>query len=132
MLEIEEYIMLRELRAKGFSITDISDKTGYDWKTVKKYLNSTTIPEPKQRVKKESKLDQYKDHIISRLNQAPLTASRLFREIQEMGFEGKCTIVRDFVRKVRPEKGCLLYTSDAADDLLCVDLGGRRIIKKKK
>src|SRR5450756_2619276 len=29
-------------------------------------------------------------------------------------------------------KGCLLYTSDAADDLLCVDLGGRRIIKKKK
>ena len=29
-------------------------------------------------------------------------------------------------------KICLLYTSDAADDLLCVDLGGRRIIKKKK
>ena len=27
---------------------------------------------------------------------------------------------------------CLLYTSDAADDLLCVDLGGRRIIEKKK
>src|SRR5450756_1468194 len=27
---------------------------------------------------------------------------------------------------------CLLYTSDAADDLLCVDLGGRRNIKKKK
>ena len=27
---------------------------------------------------------------------------------------------------------CLLYTSDAADDLLCVDFGGRRIIKKKK
>ena len=26
---------------------------------------------------------------------------------------------------------CLLYTSDAADDLLCVDSGGRRIIKKK-
>ena len=27
---------------------------------------------------------------------------------------------------------CLLYTSDAADDLLCVDLGGSPIIKKKK
>ena len=27
---------------------------------------------------------------------------------------------------------CLLYTSDAADDLLCVDLGGRRIIKQTK
>ena len=27
---------------------------------------------------------------------------------------------------------CLLYTSDAADDLLCLDLGGRRSITKKK
>ena len=30
-----------------------------------------------------------------------------------------------------PSIACLLYTSDAADDLLCVDLGGRRIINKK-
>ena len=27
--------------------------------------------------------------------------------------------------------GCLLYTSDAADERSSVDLGGRRIIKKK-
>ena len=34
------------------------------------------------------------------------------------------------VKKGRGEcQDCLLYTSDAADDLLCVDLGGRRIIK---
>ncbi len=30
-----------------------------------------------------------------------------------------------------PPVGCLLYTSDAADDLIGVDLGGRRIIKQK-
>ncbi|VDG23631.1 hypothetical protein MUDAN_IGPPGNFN_03631 [Lactiplantibacillus mudanjiangensis] len=29
-------------------------------------------------------------------------------------------------------KTCLLYTSDAADEEDSVDLGGRRIIKKKK
>src|SRR5450756_2838304 len=39
--------------------------------------------------------------------------------IAQMGFPGYFLVV------------CLLYTSDAADDLLCVDLGGRRIIKKK-
>ena len=33
--------------------------------------------------------------------------------------------------QIHHTRGCLLYTSDAADDLLCVDLGGRRIIKKK-
>ncbi len=29
------------------------------------------------------------------------------------------------------KRSWFLYTSDAADDILCVDLGGRRIIKKK-
>ena len=39
----------------------------------------------------------------------------------------------DLVREPVGDSGlCLLYTSDAADDLLCVDLGGRRIIKQKK
>ena len=28
-----------------------------------------------------------------------------------------------------PSGTCLLYTSDAADDLLCVDIGGRRSIQ---
>ena len=30
-----------------------------------------------------------------------------------------------------PTTACLLYTSDAADERSSVDLGGRRIIKKK-
>ncbi|CZR99376.1 putative glycine dehydrogenase (decarboxylating) subunit 2 [Clostridioides difficile] len=38
-------------------------------------------------------------------------------------------IVPDSAHGTNP---CLLYTSDAADDMQCVDLGGRRIIKKKK
>ena len=32
---------------------------------------------------------------------------------------------------IRKVKNCLLYTSDAADDIHCVDLGGCRIIKQK-
>ena len=40
----------------------------------------------------------------------------------------------DPVIEVKPKEGitCLLYTSDAADERSSVDLGGRRIIKKKK
>ena len=34
--------------------------------------------------------------------------------------------------RVTRGKRCLLYTSDAADERSSVDLGGRRIIKKKK
>src|SRR5450756_2861420 len=34
-------------------------------------------------------------------------------------------ITRDLEAKTLKAVRCLLYTSDAADDLLCVDLGGR-------
>ena len=38
----------------------------------------------------------------------------------------------DLVKNQRDQVvGCLLYTSDAADERSSVDLGGRRIIKKK-
>ena len=35
------------------------------------------------------------------------------------------------VRQQVSQRACLLYTSDAADERSSVDLGGRRIIKKK-
>ena len=37
-----------------------------------------------------------------------------------------------FALAARQHYVCLLYTSDAADERSSVDLGGRRIIKKKK
>ena len=40
--------------------------------------------------------------------------------------------VRGIPAVLAPDVGCLLYTSDAADERSSVDLGGRRIIKKKK
>ena len=40
--------------------------------------------------------------------------------------------VHDLLRLDAEHSACLLYTSDAADELRCVDLGGRSIIKKKK
>ena len=54
----------------------------------------------------------------------PRSHSHLF-EKAEKGFPG-CRV------KNREGKACLLYTSDAADERSSVDLGGRRIIKKKK
>src|SRR5659263_378317 len=38
------------------------------------------------------------------------------------------TLRDEYFRDLDKGIPCLLYTSDAADDLLCVDLGGRRII----
>jgi len=47
-------------------------------------------------------------------------------------YYGHAPQLRKFIFPFFPQaSACLLYTSDAADDPPCVDLGGRRIIKKK-
>ena len=52
------------------------------------------------------------------------------QQLQRAG-DGKGA-VEDHQRLVAQRLVCLLYTSDAADERSSVDLGGRRIIKKKK
>ena len=66
--------------------------------------------------------DVYKRQLYHRASDA----ARLIVAAGEKGWKTRVTF-----EHVRPLSNCLLYTSDAADDSLCLDLGGRRIIKKK-
>lgn len=105
MLDLEEFLMLRDLFNEGLSISEIARRTGHSRGTIRKYLSSQVPPASKKRSRKPSKLDDYREYIISRLQEYPLTAKRIYREIQEKGFTGKYTIVKDFVREVRPKVG---------------------------
>eukprot|EP00831_Metopus_contortus_P035674 TRINITY_DN28398_c0_g1_i5.p1 TRINITY_DN28398_c0_g1~~TRINITY_DN28398_c0_g1_i5.p1 ORF type:complete len:136 (-),score=34.82 TRINITY_DN28398_c0_g1_i5:76-483(-) len=53
----------------------------------------------------------------------------LQKQISEKKLETKKSKEEDWV--IQESYSCLLYTSDAADDTPCVDLGGRRMIQKK-
>ncbi len=97
--------MLRDLFRQGLSISQIARQTGHDRKTIRTYVKNGELPVAKEREKKGSKLDPFKDHIVNKLKEGPFTASRIFKEIQDMGFAGKYTIVKDFVREIRPEYG---------------------------
>ncbi len=105
MLKMEEWLLIRDLYSQGFGIGEISKQTGFDRKTVRKYLQLKTLPEPQKRPGRKSKLDLFKPYILEKLKEGPYTAARLYREIKEMGFDGGKTIVKDFVQKVRPEQG---------------------------
>jgi transposase len=105
MLKKEDLFLIRDLSSQNLSISEIARQTGFDRKTVKKYLQLKTLPEPQKRPGRKSKLDPYKPYILKKLEEGPYTAARLYREIKEMGFDGGMTIVKDFVRKVRPEQG---------------------------
>ena len=66
--------------------------------------------------------DVYKRQLLHR---GPL--GQLFVDAMQRvaGLEGDDVLVAELLQ------ACLLYTSDAADERSSVDLGGRRIIKKK-
>ena len=66
--------------------------------------------------------DVYKRQLIC--YSCPSTITRTF-----LLHHGYCR--RTYASQLRLSMRCLLYTSDAADERSSVDLGGRRIIKKK-
>jgi transposase len=105
MLTKEEWLLIRDLHSKAYSISEIARVTGYARETIRKYLNLEKAPEFQKRPTRSSKLDPYKPYILQKIDEGPYTAAQLFREIQKMGFDGRITIVKDFVGKVRPKKG---------------------------
>jgi len=60
MLDLEEFLMLRDLFNQELSISEIARITGHSRGTVRKYLLSPVPPAPQKRQKKTSKLDDYK------------------------------------------------------------------------
>jgi len=104
MLSKEEFIVLRHYLGEGISKTAIARKLGISRMTVYRHANSDKAePRYGPRPPKPTLLDPYKDYIRGRLKIYPeLSAVRLLGEIQEMGYQGKYTRVKDFVRLVRP------------------------------
>ena len=92
MLKTEEWLLIRDLYSQGLNISEIAKETGFDRKTVRKYLQLKTLPEPQKRPGRKSKLDAYKSYILDKLKEGPYTAARLYREIKEMGFDGGKTV----------------------------------------
>src|SRR5665213_4614813 len=76
------------------------------------------------------------DYNLRRLPQSRLRRFPRLRARRRTAAQSQATPTSSFTgwtglgraRATSAPAACLLYTSDAADDLLCVDLGGRRII----
>lgn len=83
---------------KGLSYTEIAKKHHIDPRTAKKYAQSDTKPVYQLTEAKPSKLDPYKEQIDLWLEEAPYSATRIWEKVQENGFEGGYTIVKQYVR----------------------------------
>ena len=93
--------MLKNWFDQGVSISEIARQTQYDRRTIRKYVHSSSPPVYRKRARKASKLDGYRDYITGRLQEHPLSAKRIYDDILEMGFDGKYSIVKEFVRETK-------------------------------
>nr|WP_231860398.1 IS21 family transposase [Bacillus sp. OxB-1] len=98
---LEDFFMIRELKQKGWTISAIARETGFDRKTIRKHLEADKVPQSKKRGKRESKLDPYKPYLMERIKEGTTNCSVLMEEIQAKGYEGKSTILREFVQPFR-------------------------------
>lgn len=90
------------------NISEIARRTGYDRKTIRKYLETKNLIQPPQKRTCSSKPDPYKPFITEQLTKYPqLTARRLYREIQKHGYDGKYTILADYLRPLREKRNDL-------------------------
>lgn len=94
---------IRSDRQKGMSFAEIARKYHLDPRTVKKYTLSETRPVYKLSQPKPSKLNPYKQQITVWLEEAPYSAARILEKLQEQGFEGKYSIVKEYVRSQKKD-----------------------------
>jgi hypothetical protein len=55
MIEIGEFFMIKELYQKGWTISAIAEETGFDRKTIRKYINQSELPQyPARKCRKDN------------------------------------------------------------------------------
>lgn len=103
MLKVEEWAEVRRLhKVEGLSQRAISRRLGLNRRTVAKALASPAPPRY-ERSSSGSILDPYKPKIHALLAEDPkLRAVRILELIEPDGYLGKISLVRNFVREIRP------------------------------
>lgn len=92
--------MIRELRDRGVSISEIARQMGMSRNTVKRHLELNK-PMEYRRKKGKSKLDPVKPIIKMLIDKYNLSAVRILEEIRKWGYKGSMTILKDYCRTIR-------------------------------
>ena len=106
----ERLVLLKHLLEQGLKKTDIAMRLGvsrrliYHWvKTGQLDRDVDELTSPRMRATRPGKLESYKGIVRDRLATYPeLSAVRLFDELRAAGYGGGLTILRRFLREVRP------------------------------
>jgi len=104
VIDYETFARIHDCRDRqGLTIIQIARTLGLNRKTVAKWLARHRYA-PQQRHPRSSILDPFKGRITRLLDTHPYSAQQIFQRLHEEGYRGSVTILRDYVRRIRPTK----------------------------
>ncbi len=110
MIDYDTYCKIKQLAENDkLNTHQIAVQLGMDHRTVKKWLQCEKY-QAKATPQAVSKLDPYKDEIIRQLERHAYTAQQLFQQITATGYQGSYTLVKEYVRQVRPKRAPAFLT----------------------
>ena len=104
MIDFELFALIRSCyEQKGLKAAQIARELSLDPRTVAKWIQENHFRK-RAHVQRPSKLDPFKPSIVRMLETHPYSAAQILQRIREEGFDGRYSIVKDYVRKVRPKR----------------------------
>lgn len=132
MIDFETYHEVRRLqRELNLTPNQISAKTGLNIKTIRKWLDKARYEPRSKATRRTSKLDPYKDLIVSWLEKHPYTGMQILQRLRaEHGYTGGRSILHDFIATVRPVRHqAFLKLAFEAGDCLQIDWATHGLIR---
>ena len=103
MIDYQTYCQIRHLLTeKKLGLRQIARELKLGLNTVRKWARRESF-KPAAIPQRPSKLDPFKGDIVRLLEQHAYSAQQIFQQLKERGFQGRYTIIKDFVRQVRPK-----------------------------
>lgn len=124
MIDYETYAKIHHLQsAERMTVTQIARELAIDPRTIAYWLDQPRF-RPRQPAHRVSKLDAYKPVIKRLLAQYPFSAVQIFQRLREQGYDGGISILRDYLRGVRPRRApAFLTLAFAPGEVAQVDWG---------
>jgi len=124
VIDYETYCKIQDCHGRQrLTIAQTARVLGLHAQTVAKWVHGAQY-RARQAPPRNSRLDPFKARIVRLLESHPYSAQQIYQRLREEGFDGGFTIVKDYVRKVRPpRREAFLKLSFAAGECAQLDWG---------
>lgn len=130
MIDYHSFSQIKALHdQQGLGVAQIAEALSLDPRTVSYWLAQERF-RPRKSGARKSKLDPFKPQIVRMLEKYPYSAQQVLQRLREQGFDGGYSIVKAYVRAVRPRRQpAFLSLAFAPGECAQVDWGSYGSVK---